>query len=146
MPVDGAPVGVASELAVVGQPGVGPFHGPAQAEEQGSLPGDLRFAAATSVGDDGVIDVACGEVVADGVGVVAAVQVQRFDVEVQTSGGEGVEGRGEQADVVAIGAVDGPSDSRSALRGEASADLAVPAFSGAHGLQGQRFELVGEVA
>jgi len=38
------------------------------------------------------------------------------------------------------------SDSRSALREGLSADLAVPAFSGAHGLQRQRFELVGEVA
>jgi hypothetical protein len=37
-------------------------------------------------------------------------------------------------------------DSRSALRGEASGDLAVPAFGGVHGLQRQGFELVGEVA
>jgi len=95
---------------VVRQPRVGPLHGPAQPEEQRPLPDDLGLATAALSGDDGVVDVAGGEVVADGVGVVAAVQMQRFDVEVQSADGDRIQGRGEQADVVAVGAVDGPSD------------------------------------
>jgi predicted AAA+ superfamily ATPase len=44
---------------------------------------------------------------------------------------------------VRVAAIVGPL---SALRGGLSADLAVPAFSGAHGLDRQRFELMGEGA
>src|SRR5665811_557508 len=78
------PVGVAAELAEVGEPGVGPFNGPAQSESEWLLGLDLAFVflfgrafllGADDVGDSEAVATLRGKGT-----VVAAVQVQGLNV------------------------------------------------------------------
>ena len=62
----------------VGEPRVGALDCPAKPETQRLRPGGRRgfgFAALAFAGDDGVVDAVAGQRVADGGGVVAAVEV-----------------------------------------------------------------------
>ncbi len=81
--------------------------------------------------DVGVGDAGGGDAGFDGRVVVAAVEVQGSDVDEQTRFGDRVEGRFEQADVVAVGTVDGPADGDAvALRSDGPLPAAFGAISG----------------
>src|SRR5665811_653076 len=122
------PIGVAAELAEVGEPGVGSFDGPAQAQAVGLL--GLGFGGGGLLGlgcalaGSGALGCALGRLLgADDVGeseavaalggeqaVVALVQVQGLDVGEQAAVGDGLQGWFEQDAVVAVRSVDDPAD------------------------------------
>jgi hypothetical protein len=104
----GASVGVAAELAVVRPPGVRRFDDPPQPESE-----RLRFHArdlGAAPLDSEVVDAGAAETVADGAGVVAAIEVQGADVIEQTGITDGGESGFEHTHVIAIGTVDHPAD------------------------------------
>ena len=85
------PVGVATHLAVVRQPAVGPLDGPTHAERDGELH-LARAGLAAPAGDDQVVDAEVGAQLAGDAVVVAAVEMERLDVEVQSAALDRVEG------------------------------------------------------
>lgn len=74
---------------------------PVDAGDLGAAQLDVRF------GDPERVELA-----ADRARVIAAVEVQCADVVEQAGVVDGVEGGVEQADVIAVGAVDGPTEGR----------------------------------
>ena len=105
--VSAAAVGVAAELAVVGQPAVGGFRDPAEPEPHRQWPIAV-FGSPTAL-DHQVVESGVVELAADLGVVVAAVEMHCLDVGEQSGGGDVVEGGLQHADVVAVGAVDRPA-------------------------------------
>ena len=98
----GFSVGVAAELSVVGEPGVGGLDDPAEPEPVGA---PLACAGRSPL-DACVLDSDAGELLAHGGVVVAAVEVQGLDVAEQPGVVDGFEGGLQKADVVAVGTVE----------------------------------------
>ena len=105
-------VSAAAELAEVGEPAVRPLDWPAQPEGDGQLrrlhSGALELATLT--GADDVADAVLSAVFTNGRTVVAAVEMERLDVEEKAARLGGVEGRGEQNGVVAVRTAGRPTD------------------------------------
>lgn len=107
MAVDGLAVGVAAELSVVRQPRVRRFDDPPLPEPHRLVLAWFFGAAALDVE---IVEAEGCEARAYDRVVVAAVEVQRLDVAEQAGGVDGLDGRLQQADVVAVRAVDRPAD------------------------------------
>ncbi len=105
----GSAVGVAAELPVVRQPGVGGLDDPALAQ---------RFGVGLALGCSGrtfgcahdVVDAVAGAGLCCGVSGVAAVEVDGLDVQDQSGVGHRGQGGLQQSRVVAVGAADRPAD------------------------------------
>jgi hypothetical protein len=109
--VSGSPVGVAAESPVVRQPRVGALGDAAKSEPERlfHLDSDAGLGAALDVEiietetEDGEPDADLGI-------VIAAVKVQGLDLLEQSGSGDILERRAEELEVVAVGAVDRPTD------------------------------------
>ncbi len=102
-------VGVAAELPVVGQPGVGGLDDPALAQRFGSGPAPGLAGRAFGCAHD-VVDAPASAGVGHGVAGVAAVEVDGLYVQDQAGGGNGGQGGVQHGLVVDVGRVGGPAD------------------------------------
>ena len=107
MAVTALAVGVSAELAVVRQPGVGGFDDPAQPERDGLGSVIAGLAAAL---DDVIVETGSAELASDLGVVVAAVEMDGVDLVEPAVRGDGIDGGLQQADVVAVRAVDRPAE------------------------------------
>ena len=111
-------VGVAAELTEVRQSRVRAFNRPSQTHGLVWCRRVLRCAPGAFLGDDRVVESACGEPVTSGSGVVTAVQPDRLDIAEEAERVGRIQGRGEQYGVVAVRSVERPTERDAAQVGQ----------------------------
>ena len=106
--VVGAPVGAAAELTEVRQPRVGGLDDPSQPESHGHRPVGVAWLAAAL--DDEVVEARSVQLASDLGVVVAAVEVHRVNIVEQAVCRDCTECGLEELDVIAVRAIDRPTD------------------------------------